>query len=121
MRIRKTLWNNDAEPIIVIMVILMVLGTINVFSSSFVLATTDFDNPYYFLTRHAIWLVVGLAAFVFCRKVNYQRWRLMDCGIGGRDIGQWCEALAFCGGIRFPAGRVCQAARADAGSSCAVA
>ena len=77
MRIRKTLWNNDAEPIIVIMVILMVLGTINVFSSSFVLATTDFDNPYYFLTRHAIWLVVGLAAFVFCRKVNYQRWRLM--------------------------------------------
>jgi cell division protein FtsW len=77
VRIRKTLWNNDAEPIIVIMVILMVLGTINVFSSSFVLATTDFDNPYYFLTRHAIWLVVGLAAFVFCRKVNYQRWRLM--------------------------------------------
>ena len=77
MRIRKTLWNNDAEPIIVIMVILMVLGTINVFSSSFVLATTDFDNPYYFLTRHVIWLVVGMAAFIFCRRVNYQRWRLM--------------------------------------------
>ncbi len=77
MRIRKTLWNNDAEPIIVIMVILMVLGTINVFSSSFVLATTDFDNPYYFLTRHVFWLVIGVAAFIFCRKVNYQRWRLM--------------------------------------------
>jgi len=75
MRIRKTLWNNDAEPVIVIMIILMVLGTINVFSSSFVLATTDYENPYYFLIRHAVWLAVGLVAFTICRRVNYKRWR----------------------------------------------
>ena len=75
MRIRKTLWNNDAEPIIVIMVVLLVLGTLNVFSSSFVLATTDYDNPYFFLQRHAMMLVLGLIGFIFCRKFHYQRWR----------------------------------------------
>lgn len=77
MRIRKTLWNNDAEPIMVIMAILVVLGTINVFSSSYVLATIDYENPYYFLTRHLIWLVVGVAAFVGCRHINYRRWRIV--------------------------------------------
>ena len=75
MRIRKNLWKNDAEPVIVIMIILMVLGTINVFSSSFVLATTDYENPYYFLIRHAVWLALGIVAFVVCRRVNYKRWR----------------------------------------------
>ena len=75
MRIRKKIWNNDAEPIIVIMVVLMVLGTINVFSSSFVLGTTDYENPYHFLRRHAIVMAVGLLLFFAFRKINYRRWR----------------------------------------------
>jgi len=81
MRIRKTLWTNDAEPVIVIMVLLLVLGTLNVFSSSFVMATIDYDNPYYFLQKHAIMLVAGLIAFVFCRKFNYKRWRYLMPGM----------------------------------------
>lgn len=81
MRIRKTLWTNDAEPVIVIMILLLVLGTLNVFSSSFVMATIDYDNPYYFLQRHVIMLVLGLVAFAFCRKFNYKRWRYMMPGI----------------------------------------
>lgn len=81
MRIRKTLWTNDAEPVIVIMVLLLVLGTLNVFSSSFVMATTDYDNPYYFLTKHVIMLAVGLVAFVFCRRFNYKRWRYFMPGM----------------------------------------
>ena len=81
MRIRKTLWTNDAEPVIVIMVLLLVLGTLNVFSSSFVMATIDYENPYYFLTKHLIMLVVGLGAFVFCRKCNYMRWRYLMPGM----------------------------------------
>ena len=75
MRIRKKIWNNDAEPIIVIMVVLMVLGTINVFSSSFVLGTTDYENPYHFLRRHAIVMAAGLFLFFVFRKINYRRWR----------------------------------------------
>jgi len=75
VRIRKKIWNNDAEPIIVIMVVLMVLGTINVFSSSFVLGTTDYENPYHFLRRHAIVMAAGLLLFFVFRKINYRRWR----------------------------------------------
>lgn len=74
MRIRRKFWINDSETIIAIMVVLMVLGTINVFSSSFVLATVSFENPYFFLERHLIWLVVGLVTFLGCRSINYHRW-----------------------------------------------
>lgn len=77
MRIRKALWNNDAEPVIVIMVILLVLGTINVFSSSFVMAATENDNPYLFLQKHLVMLVIGTAAFIACRKIHYTRWRTL--------------------------------------------
>lgn len=75
MRIRKKIWNNDAEPIIAIMVVLMVLGTINVFSSSFVLGTTDYENPYHFLRRHVLVMLAGLVLFFAFRRINYRRWR----------------------------------------------
>ena len=75
MRIRKKLWNNDAEPILVIMVVLMVLGTINVFSSSFVLGTTDYNDPYHFLTRHLMVMVGGVILFFAFRRINYRRWQ----------------------------------------------
>ncbi len=75
MRIRKKIWNNDAEPILVIMVVLMVLGTINVFSSSFVLGTTDYNDPYHFLTRHLEVMVGGLVLFFIFRRINYRRWQ----------------------------------------------
>lgn len=75
MRIRKKVWNNDAEPIIAIMVILMVLGTINVFSSSFVLGTTDYETPYHFLRRHVFVMAGGVVLFFIFRRINYRRWR----------------------------------------------
>jgi cell division protein FtsW len=75
VRIRKKIWNNDAEPIIAIMVVLMVLGTINVFSSSFVLGTTDYENPYHFLRRHVLVMLAGLVLFFVFRKINYRRLR----------------------------------------------
>ena len=78
MRIRKKIWNNDAEPIIVIMVVLMVLGTINVFSSSFVLGTTDYEDPYHFLRRHVMVMIAALVLFFAFRKINYRRWRPLN-------------------------------------------
>ena len=75
MRIRKTLWNNDAEPVMAIMFILMVLGTINVFSSSYVQATLYNGTPYFFLIRHCFFLIVGLVLFALVRRIDYMRWR----------------------------------------------
>ena len=82
MRTRYTLFKSDTEPIVIIMAILLVTGTINVFSSSYVLAAMDFENPYYFLQRHLQWLVLGIAACWICRRMNYQRLRgLMRVGL----------------------------------------
>lgn len=82
MRTRYTLFKSDTEPIVIIMAILLVTGTINVFSSSYVLAVMDFENPYYFLQRHLQWLVLGIAACWICRRMNYQRLRgLMLVGL----------------------------------------
>ena len=82
MRTRYTLFKSDTEPIVIIMAILLVTGTINVFSSSYVLAAMDFENPYYFLQRHLQWLVLGIAACWICRRMNYQRLRgLMLVGL----------------------------------------
>lgn len=75
VRIRKTLWNNDTEPVIAIMAILLVLGTVNVFSSSFVLSTTEYSTPYHFLVRHLTWVAIGCVCFLICKRVDYHKWR----------------------------------------------
>ena len=83
MRTRYTLFKSETEPIAIIMAILLVTGTINVFSSSYVLAAMNFENPYYFLQRHLVWVFLGLIACWLCRRMNYQRMRgLMFVGMG---------------------------------------
>ncbi|WP_314797536.1 putative peptidoglycan glycosyltransferase FtsW [uncultured Selenomonas sp.] len=83
MRTRYTLFKSETEPIVIVMAILLVTGTINVFSSSYVLAAMDFENPYYFLQRHLQWLLLGTVACWLCRRINYQRLRgLMFIGLG---------------------------------------
>ena len=63
------------EAIIGIMFVLIILGTINVFSSSFILAESEFDSPYFFLKRHVINVILGLVVFVICFRVDYHVWR----------------------------------------------
>ena len=72
---RKKFWNNDKEAIIGIMIVLLILGTINVFSSSFIIAEADFDTPYFFLKRHVINIIIGLIAFGCCFSFDYHVWR----------------------------------------------
>lgn len=75
LRLRQKFWISDMEAVLAIMVVLIILGTINIFSSSFVLAGTQYNNPYFFLTRHLISLVVGLIAFAVAIRVDYHYWR----------------------------------------------
>lgn len=84
MRTRYTLFKSETEPIVIIMAILLVTGTVNVFSSSYVLAAMNFENPYYFLQRHLAWVFLGLIACWLCRRMNYQRmrgWMFLGMGI----------------------------------------
>ena len=72
---KKKFWNNDMEAVIGIMVVLLILGTINVFSSSFILAEAEFDTPYFFLKRHILNIAIGFAVFLICFRIDYHRWR----------------------------------------------
>ena len=72
---KKRFWTNDMEAIIAITLVLLILGTINVFSSSFIFAESEFDTPYFFLKRHVINVVIGLVAFGVCLHFDYHVWR----------------------------------------------
>ena len=78
---KKRFWTSDMEAIIAIMVVLLILGTINVFSSSFIFAEAEFDTPYFFLKRHVINVFVGLMAFGVCFYFDYHVWRKWIVGI----------------------------------------
>ena len=72
---RKKFWTSDMEAIIAITIVLLVLGTINVFSSSFIFAEAEFGTPYFFLKRHVLNVVIGLIAFGVCLHFDYHVWR----------------------------------------------
>ncbi|MBQ6130826.1 MAG: cell division protein FtsW [Selenomonadaceae bacterium] len=72
---KKKFWTSDMEAIIAITLVLLILGTINVFSSSFIYAEADFGTPYFFLKRHIINVFIGLIAFVVCLHFDYHIWR----------------------------------------------
>ncbi|MBR3457978.1 MAG: cell division protein FtsW [Selenomonadaceae bacterium] len=63
------------EALLAIMVVLVILGTINVFSSSFILSEADYNTPYFFLRKQLVNVGVGLLAFFLCWRVDYHRWR----------------------------------------------
>lgn len=73
MKKQRRFWINDMEALTYIMFILIIIGTINICSASLITAYTDFENPYYFLTRHLISIIVGLIAFAASSRFNYKR------------------------------------------------
>ncbi len=54
---------------------LVALGTVMIYSSSFVGAYMNGLSPNYFLIRHLIWLCIGSLALFVTSKINYQYWR----------------------------------------------
>jgi cell division protein FtsW len=54
---------------------LLVVGIVMVYSASFIIGHNDFGDENYFLTRHLIFLTLGLIVMGFLAGVDYQRWR----------------------------------------------
>jgi cell division protein FtsW len=54
---------------------LLVLGTLMVYSASFVVAHNEFDDDAYFLTRQLVWVGVGAVGLLLAMRVDYRRWR----------------------------------------------
>ena len=63
------------EAVFGITLVLLVLGTVNVFSSSFVSAELRFDDAYFFLKRHLISMSLGLVLFFIGARADYHIWR----------------------------------------------
>ena len=52
-------WVSDYEAILGLTIILVLVGSLNVFSSSFVVAGENYDDPYFFLRKQGMNLGVG--------------------------------------------------------------
>ena len=76
MLTKQKFWINDMEAITCIMFILIVIGTINICSASLITAYTNFENPYFFLIRHLISLLIGFVAFALTSRFNYKKLKL---------------------------------------------
>jgi cell division protein FtsW len=54
---------------------LLVLGTLMVYSASFVVAHNEFNDDAYFLVRQLVWIGAGLVGMLLAARIDYRRWR----------------------------------------------
>jgi len=78
----------NQRVILIISLVLIFLGIVMVYSSSCVYAQYKINRePYYFLLRQTIWVILSLGVMVFLTQIDYQRlgeaskWMLLICGI----------------------------------------
>lgn len=69
------LWFSDNEAVLYIMLALILIGAINIFSASFVQASKNFHDSYFFIKRHGISFLLGLGALFFMSALRYQATR----------------------------------------------
>lgn len=62
-------------PLFIIILVLLCFGLIMVFSSSMVEDVQKYHNIYYHLIRHAIWVLLGIAAMITTLIIPYQKFR----------------------------------------------
>lgn len=67
------LWRSNAEAVICISMLLFMIGTVNIFSASFVEAGQQMGDGYYYLKRHLISFSIGILAMLVIRRIDYHR------------------------------------------------
>ncbi len=60
---------------------LLVLGTLMVYSASFVVAHNEFNDDAYFLIRQLLWIGLGGLGMLAVVSVDYRRWRALSLPI----------------------------------------
>ena len=66
------IWASPLEGLGFVTILLFLVGTINVFSASFVLGSQLFGDSLYFLKRHFAATLIGLAGMAFIIRQGYQ-------------------------------------------------
>ena len=54
---------------------LVIVGLIAVYSASFAVGELEYNSPYYFIARQAIWAVVGTGLLIFFMRTDYHQLR----------------------------------------------
>jgi cell division protein FtsW len=60
---------------------LLVLGTLMVYSASFVVAHNEFNDDTYFLVRQLVWIAAGGVGLLLASRIDYRRWRNLSLPI----------------------------------------
>ena len=60
---------------------LVVLGTLMVYSASFVVAHNEFNDDAYFLVRQLLWVGAGSIGLIIAARIDYRRWRSLSLPI----------------------------------------
>lgn len=68
-------WRNPLEALFVVAFLLVLIGTVNIFSASFVAAGQEYHDSYFYVKRHVMIFGLGLISLVFCALQDYHRWR----------------------------------------------
>lgn len=71
----RKLWNNMIQPLQIIVSVLLFIGTINIFSATFVEDQVEHGTAYYHILRHLLWLVVGIPTMVFVSRYDYRKYK----------------------------------------------
>lgn len=58
-----------------IIILLVILGVIMVFSSSYIMAYKWYHNSFYFFSRQAIFAVIAMVIFFIAMKIDYHFWQ----------------------------------------------
>jgi len=66
-------WSSPGEAVLYVVLILFIIGTVNVFSASFVMASQQLNDSYFFLKKHLLAFAVGLVGLIIAAKMDYRR------------------------------------------------
>lgn len=69
----RKLFKNAGDFLFFLTIVLLFIGSINIFSASFVMANQQFDNSYHFLIRHVVSIIAGSIAAYFLYKMDYRK------------------------------------------------
>jgi cell division protein FtsW len=66
-------WASPGEAILIITIALFAIGTINIFSASFVLAGQLLQDSYFFLKKHLLAFCIGMIGLIIFARMDYRR------------------------------------------------
>lgn len=81
-------WRSPNEAIVFVVLALLVLGTLNIFSASFVKAGQgkEFHDSYYFVKRQLLYIGLGAFGALLCWRMDYRKFKKFVYPIAGGTL-----------------------------------